>query len=110
MSSERRAALAEINGRRVNEAIERGHRDELAATFVCECGHLGCSTRLSLSIADYERVRSAFDRFVIAEGHELPEIEDVVERGDGWLVVRKHAQEAALAPTTDERTTGDDDQ
>src|SRR5690349_25100789 len=61
----RRMALAEINGRRVNEAIQRGRANAEVAVFVCECGSLGCATTIELPVAEYERVRTSFERFVI---------------------------------------------
>jgi hypothetical protein len=102
---ERRVACAEINGRRVNEAIERGrlpHHDD--ATFMCECGRLGCTHKLHLQLADYERVRSAFDRFLLAPGHEVAGVDTVVQREDGYVVAEKRGEEsAALALQTDPR-------
>jgi hypothetical protein len=99
-----RATAAEVNGRRVNEAIERGTREAGAAVFVCECGNLGCNATVEMSIGAYEAVRSAFDRFLVLPGHELPEIEDVIERHDAYLVVAKrHRQAVAIAAATDER-------
>jgi predicted ThiF/HesA family dinucleotide-utilizing enzyme len=99
-----RAAAAEVNGRRVNEAIERGTRRTGSAVFVCECGRLGCSETVELSIAAYEEVRSGFERFLVTPGHEIEEIEDVVERHDGYLVVAKRDDEAAaIAYATDDR-------
>jgi hypothetical protein len=102
---ERRIVCAQINGRRVNEAIERGrlpHHDD--ATFMCECGRLGCTAKLHLQLADYERVRSGFDRFLLAPGHEVAGIDTVVQREDGYVVAQKRGDEPAeLALRTDPR-------
>lgn len=89
-----RAVSAEINGRRVNEAIERGSGRSETAVFVCECGYVDCSTTLGLSIDDYEAVRTDFDRFLLAPGHEIAEVDAVVERHPGYLVVVKLGREA----------------
>jgi hypothetical protein len=102
-----RAAAAEINGRRVNEAIERGTRRTGSAVFVCECGNLGCSETVELEIAAYEEVRSGFERFLVVPGHEIEAIEDVVERHDDYLVVAKRDGTAeAMAYATDDRDEG----
>jgi len=102
----RRAAAAEINGRRVNEAIERGTGGP-APVFVCECGNLGCSETVALTISAYEEVRSGFERFLVVPGHEIEEIEDVVERHGSYLVVAKRNDEAAqMAYATDDRDDG----
>jgi hypothetical protein len=103
---QRRAAAAEINGRRVNEAIEpRGPADR-SAVFVCECGNLGCSDTVELSVAEYEDVRTSFDRFFVVPGHEIDEVDKVVERHPHYLTVVKRAPEAReMAQASDERTS-----
>ena len=100
----RRVAAAEINGRQVNEAIERGVTEANSAVFVCECGYFGCSTTIELSIPAYEAVRTDFDRFLVAPGHEIEEIEEVVERHPDYLVVVKHqGVPKQMARASDER-------
>lgn len=102
-----RAAAAEVNGRRVNEAIERGTQGTDTAVFVCECGNLGCNGTVELSIAEYEEVRSGFERFLVLPGHVIEEIEDVVERHWSYLVVAKRDGEAvSMARATDDRDEG----
>jgi len=99
-----RITHTEINGRRVNEAIERGDGGS-TAVFVCECGHLGCNSTVELGIAEYEEVRTDFNRFLVLPGHEIPEVDKVIERHPQHLVVAKRgtgAQEAARE--TDKRT------
>ena len=100
----RRAAAAEINGRRVNEAIERG-TDGPRPVFVCECGNLGCQAKITLSIPAYESVRRDFDRFFVVPGHEIAEVDRVVEEHSGYLVVVKKEPEAkAMAEESDQRS------
>jgi hypothetical protein len=99
----RRIALTESNGRRVNEAIQRGRRERGHAVFVCECGRIGCSTTLRLTLDEYEKVRTSFDRFLLTDGHETLEIEDVVERHAEYIVVRKRGPGAEVAEVTDPR-------
>jgi hypothetical protein len=98
------AVSAEVNGRRVNEAIERGAIDDGAAVFVCECGHLGCSTTIALSIADYEAVRTNFDRFLVIPGHEIGLVDRVVERyRDHVVVVKREGEAREMAAAANER-------
>jgi hypothetical protein len=106
-----RAAAAEVNGRQVNEAIERGTRTATAAVFVCECGNVGCNSTIELTIAAYESVRSGFERFLVVPGHELEDIEDIVERHQNYFVVAKRdGQAVAIAAVTDDRAgNGDKD-
>jgi hypothetical protein len=102
---QRRAAAAEINGRRVNESIEPQGRLDRTAVFVCECGNLGCSETVEISIAGYEAVRTDFDRFFVVPGHEIEKVDEVVETHDDYLVVVKRLPEAReMARASDERT------
>jgi hypothetical protein len=101
----RRITIAEVNGRRVNEAIERGDGDAGPAVFVCECGHLGCNSMVELQISEYEEVRTNFDRFLVIPGHEIEAVDRVVERHPEYLVVIKPDEGAReTARETDERT------
>src|SRR5438105_452387 len=68
--------------RRVNESIERGRwpgEEDAPAVFCCECAQFGCGELIELSVREYERVRANGRRFIVALGHNLPEVEDVVE-------------------------------
>jgi hypothetical protein len=101
----RRAAAMEINRRRVNEAIERGEQGAGAAIFVCECGYVGCNERVELSIPEYEAVRSDFDRFLIVPGHEIEEVDEVVERRPSYyVVVKREGEPREMASASDPRT------
>jgi hypothetical protein len=100
---QRRIVCAEVNGRRVNEAIERGRGDRDDATFVCECGRVGCTEKLQLTIAEYEQVRASFERFLLAPGHEIHGVDTVAEDHDDYLVAVKEGEGADLAQETDPR-------
>jgi predicted ThiF/HesA family dinucleotide-utilizing enzyme len=100
---EQRVARGEINRRRVNEAIEQGRVDDEAQVFVCECGRLGCTTTLALTLAAYEGVRTGFERFLVAPGHEVDGVDVVVERHAGHLVVAKLGTGREMARDADPR-------
>lgn len=103
----RRLAINEETFRAVNEGIERGQwpgEEDNPIGFRCECSRLGCNLLLRLSVADYERVRANPRRFLMVHGHELPEIETVVERCPDYLVVEKQAQAGEHAEQTDPRS------
>jgi hypothetical protein len=51
----------------------------------------------------YEDTRGAPDLFLVAPGHDLPEIEDVVREGEGFHVVRKRGAAAVIAERNDPR-------
>jgi hypothetical protein len=98
---ERRAAENETMWRALNEA-DPPKPGRVAFVF-CECGHGGCSEQLSISWRDYEWVRGDGARFVLAPGHEDPALERVVRGVDGFLVVEKEGEAAALAEHADPR-------
>ncbi len=96
--------------REINEGIERGQwpgEEDMLVSFRCECARLGCNELLQLSVHQYERVRSNPARFIVRPGHERPEIEVVVERAPGYLVVEKIDQAAETAAETDPRSRPD---
>jgi hypothetical protein len=106
---EKRLAENETLFREVNERIEalaltHGH-DKHVYDFYCECSNVHCDLRLSLPLSAYERARSDAAVFLVAIGHELPEIEDVVLRGDGFQFVKKHGEAAEIAEKADPRTS-----
>ena len=98
----RRVGENEALYRSINERIK-----DLNATFglitesmtvVCECGYLECAEQIVLPIPEYRRVRADPTQFVVLPGHEIPDLESVLERNDGWLLIRKDAgEEAELA-------------
>src|SRR3954452_15886654 len=100
---ELRVAATEVNGRRVNEAIERGQGGADTAVFMCECGHVGCNTMITMRLNDYEAVRTDFERFFVAPGHEIGDVDRVVERYPDYLVVIKTGAAREVARDDDPR-------
>jgi len=101
-----RVAANENAFREVNEAIERGvwpgEQDSLLA-FRCECASLDCDQLLELTPREYERLRAVPHRFLLVSGHELPEVETVVETHERFVVVEKRAVAGEAAEATDPR-------
>ena len=90
-SREERLAGNEILFRKVNERIlEIGDAWDGMHDLVCECSDTSCMGVLTIHVEDYERLRSKPRCFAVLPGHELPEIEDVVERHQHFLIVEKH--------------------
>ena len=80
--------------RTVNEEIEglnRGMAEVSDRTLhiTCECGDLQCAAPLPVPIDDYERIRAESALFFIQPGHEIPQVETVVENSPRFAVVRK---------------------
>jgi hypothetical protein len=57
-----------------------------------------------MSVASYERIRSDPRLFFVLPGHEIPHAEEVIERNDSHLVVRKCEEVADIVTATDPRT------
>jgi hypothetical protein len=71
---------------------------------VCECSDASCTARIHIRESDYELARAESSRFIVATGHELPEIERTIYEGDGFLLVEKRpGPERRVAVETDPR-------
>jgi hypothetical protein len=105
----RRVGLNEAIFRQVNEQI-RGLDNEFGMqegdmTVICECGNADCTERLKLTVSAYEGVRIDSLLYVVAPGHEIPDVERVIEHGEGYDVVQKREGEPAeVARETDPRS------
>ena len=98
-----------------NETLFREVNEQISAlnnlgaqmeTFpaVCECGNDACSEVVSVHRSLYESVRAQSDRFIVASGHVLPEIEKIVGQHRGFVVVDKNdGIPEAIAAATDPR-------
>ena len=92
--------------RRVNERVEdQATADEDRVEFVCECADVDCHERVLLTLAAYEDVRAAPNRFVVKAGHERLEVERVLDQGFGYLVVEKLGPAGEVAAEDDPRQT-----
>jgi hypothetical protein len=99
-----RAAMNEATFRKVNEGMRTAEDAAGLLTFVCECGRLGCDQLIQLRRDEYETVRANPRRFAILDGHEIPEVETIVERHDRYLVVEKSGgPEVEIVEQTDPR-------
>jgi hypothetical protein len=79
--------------REVNERVEEVQstfQSELDPEWVCECGDETCFEKLSVPLDEYHEVRSHDNWFLIKAGHELLDVERVVERRDGFYVVERN--------------------
>jgi hypothetical protein len=103
----RRIAETEALFREVNERIaETADRFESEhAEFYCECADPACAERIEATLPEDEDVRSESTQFILARGHSLPEVEEVVEPRRGYNVVEKvEPAIAALVTHLDPRT------
>ena len=105
---ERRIGLNEALFREVNERLEelaQGFAHPETLDLICECGNVSCASRIEMDRKEYEQVRSDSTTFAIFKGHEIPDVEEIVERRKAYDVVRKISAEAQeAAEKTDPRT------
>jgi hypothetical protein len=71
--------------------------------FICECSTSGCFERLSLTLPEYERVRQDGTHFLLADGHQDIEIEQVIASYDQYVVVEKDGVAGLIAEDDDPR-------
>ena len=86
---------------RIEDVVQSGRKEQI--DFLCECGSDDCVENVSLTREEYEEVRADATQFIVKPGHEIAAIEDVARRAEGYLVVRKHVDEAVIAEETDPR-------
>ena len=106
---ERRIGMNEALFREVNERIEAVNEAFATVTdsmsIVCECGAQTCVEQILIQHSEYEELRSDRTLFAVVPGHEIPDVEDVVGRREGYDVVRKHGGAPELiAKATDPRS------
>jgi hypothetical protein len=107
---EERLANNEVLFRDINERIagvagpQGSPGDDHVYEFLCECSNVACDLRLPLTLAVYEEVRKEPTHFLVAPGHELPEIEAVLVRAEGYQVVVKQGDAAELVAERDPRS------
>ncbi len=109
MPTEREQRLAENEAlfRLANERMAgwtEQHVNEASELYFCECANTDCREKVSLRRGDYERVRSGSRQFVIKPGHELPEVETVLEANDGWAIIEKHPEVTETVEALDPRS------
>ena len=103
----RRIAENEVRFREINERMRESLAgvipgDELLP-FVCECGNGACTAPVSLTLAEYDAVRADARHFAVLAGHEIPDVETVVETSERFTVVEKQGPTVAIAEARDPR-------
>lgn len=100
-----RAARNQSMFREVNERIvELADRWATPPRLVCECESATCAETIEVTPAQYEAVRADPGCFVVATGHEVADVEEVVVVHDGYTVVRKLGEGHSIAVRYDPRS------
>ena len=108
---ERRLAQNEALFREVNERVSEvnAHWTDSgvgAPTFdvICECARESCAETFSVTRPGYEAVRADPARFLVLPGHELTEVERVVEDHETYIVVEKTGESKPYVERLDPRS------
>lgn len=78
--------------REINDRIE-AHSPLIVAgakmCLVCECGSGDCKAQIQMTQAQYQSVRQNLRTFAVAQGHESPNAERILNRNNSWVLVEK---------------------
>jgi hypothetical protein len=99
----RKGAKNQALAREVNERIEEVSGAAFQPEFICECADTGCTESMNMSLAEYEAVRASSTRFPVLPGHEVDDIERVVEQNERYAIVEKVGVAAEVASRLDPR-------
>lgn len=95
-----RIAENEARFRDINERL-RGDLEPLTGEaeplrFVCECGNASCRDAIAIPVGEYRAVRAHPLHFAVAPGHEIPDLETVIERHGAYFVIEKPTEVADI--------------
>ena len=96
------ALFREVNERVLELAADAQNG---AIDFLCECSNDDCTQTIEIRRDSYEAVRARPTWFVIAPGHDISEIENVVEEYENFVVVEKTVA-TEFVVETDPRSSG----
>ena len=100
--------------RRANEGIEdaawRIGPDAARVPFICECPDPSCTEVASLTLMQYETVRSSGEAFLVVPGHETcvvdgVDVARVFKRYDGFTVMKKIGEAGEIAAMQNPRAS-----
>jgi hypothetical protein len=71
--------------------------------LACECIDEACTQRVTMTVREYEAVRSDSNTFFVKPGHDVPEVEEVVREEANYVVVSKVGAGTHVAQKLDPR-------
>jgi hypothetical protein len=107
-----RAAQNQSTFRDANERIEAAAQrleDIDPVPLICECPERGCTALIQVELAAYEAVRDHGDRFLVAAGHEVTELDGVriarvVVKDGRYTIMEKVGHAGTVARELDPRS------
>ena len=93
------SAFRDANDEIAAVAADQGLDDGRQVPFICECSDPGCSKVVSLTLAEYRRVRRNARQFVHAPGHEeqLDGAVRLLEDHTHYVVIEKVGRAGEIA-------------
>lgn len=106
-SSKDRLVKNEAIFRQINEEVQNGlnelekiagedgqssmvaKHDDVPLHFYCECADITCHERIEMNLSEYKVLHYDRRQFIIKPGHEIDEIEDIVDEDKDVTVVKK---------------------
>ena len=94
-----------------NEDVFRKVNDQIAGvneafgaftgtmSVVCECGQTACMEQIELTLDEYRDLRADPTHFAVKPGHEIADVERIIERRPSYHVVAKAEGEPARLAT-----------
>jgi hypothetical protein len=95
-SREERLAQNEARFREINESAQPQRETRGEGRFVCECADRSCMLWIQVGADKYAAVRQHPRRFIVAPTHEVPDVEAIVERQEGYYVIEKPEEVAHI--------------
>lgn len=74
----------------VDAVFNEHDKIDVPIEFYCECSNTDCIEKVSLTLADFEKIRRNPSYFLIKPGHNQPDIEELVDGKPNYAVVEKH--------------------
>jgi hypothetical protein len=104
---ERRMTQNEALFREVNERVhEKAEAFGTGGAFeyLCECANSDCTFQITMTLAQYEQVRTDPTQFAVLPLHFTPEIETLVSENEGYWIVQKIGEAADYVEKLDPRS------
>ena len=96
-------ALFRIANERKSTWEERQVSDD-PELYMCECASLDCREKVALRLEEYEQVRSNSRHFLVVRGHEIPDVETVIEEHGDWSLIEKAPEVTGTVEALDPRS------
>jgi hypothetical protein len=103
--TENETLFREVNERVHDTASHFADVDETSTyEYFCECANADCTFRVTLTAAEYARVRADPRQFFVLPLHFTPEVETLVAENESYWIVRKTGEAGDYVEQLDPRS------